>query len=151
MLRKIIPVVIVLTGAGAGIGAGLALRQPAPAPSVSEVVPPDPTKAQDFVKLSNQFVVPLVDGGRVGALVVLSLTVEVEKGQSDEIFQREPKLRDAFLRVLFDHANAGGFRGTFTDGANLVGLRRALTEAAQKVAGTRVRDVLIVDIMRQDS
>lgn len=105
----------------------------------------------DYVKLPNQFVVPVVEDGRVAALVILSLSLEVEPGASEAVFAREPRLRDGFLQVLFDHANAGGFRGTFTDGANLVLLRGALREAAAKVLGGQVRDVLISDIVRQDS
>jgi hypothetical protein len=105
----------------------------------------------DYVKLSNQFVVPVVEGGRVAAMVILSLTLEVPPGATESIYAREPKLRDAFLQVLFDHANAGGFRGAFTDGANLILLRRALLEAGQKVSAGAVKDVLIADIVRQDN
>ncbi|MGQ0564893.1 MAG: flagellar basal body-associated FliL family protein [Gemmobacter sp.] len=105
----------------------------------------------DYVKLSNQFVVPVVEEGRVAAMVILSLTLEVPVGGSEAIYAREPKLRDAFLQVLFDHANAGGFRGAFTDGANLVILRSALREVAQKIMAGGVTDVLIADIVRQDN
>ncbi len=105
----------------------------------------------DYVKLSNQFVVPVVEEGRVAAMVILSLTLEVPLGGSEAVYAREPKLRDAFLQVLFDHANAGGFRGAFTDGANLVVLRSALREVAQKIMGGAVSDVLIADIVRQDN
>jgi flagellar protein FliL len=105
----------------------------------------------DYVKLSNQFVVPVVEDGRVAAMVILSLTLEVPTGTSESVYAREPKLRDGFLQVLFDHANAGGFRGTFTDGANLVILRSALREVAQKIMAGAVSDVLIADIVRQDS
>jgi flagellar protein FliL len=105
----------------------------------------------DYVKLSNQFVVPVVEDGRVAAMVILSLTLEVPAGGSEAIYAREPKLRDAFLQVLFDHANAGGFRGTFTDGANLVILRNALREVAMNIMGGGVSDVLIADIVRQDN
>jgi hypothetical protein len=55
------------------------------------------------------------------------------------------------LQMLFDHANSGGFRGSFTDGSNLVILREALLEVAKRTLGEMVSDVLIVDIMRQDS
>jgi hypothetical protein len=55
------------------------------------------------------------------------------------------------LQVLFDHANSGGFNGSFTDGANLVLLRKALLEAALRIFGKDVTDVLIVDILRQDT
>ena len=47
----------------------------------------------------------------------------------------EPKLRDVFLQVLFDHANMGGFRGAFTRSDVLEPLRTALREAAQKHLG----------------
>lgn len=105
----------------------------------------------DYVRLNNQFIVPVVEEGRVSATVVLSLSLEVPAGGTEAVYAREPRLRDAFLRVLFDHANAGGFRGVFTDGANLVILRQALKEAARKVMGDEVMDVLISDLVRQDA
>lgn len=107
--------------------------------------------AFDYVKLNNQFVVPVVDHGRVGALVILSLTLEVKMGGREAVYQREPKLRDSFLQVLFDHANAGGFNGNFTDANNMDLLRHALLEVARKTMGPVVSDVLVVDIVRQDS
>ncbi len=108
-------------------------------------------EAPEYVRMNNQFVVPVLEGGQVVSLVILSLSLEVTPGSSQEIYAREPKLRDAFLRVLFDHANAGGFRGSFTDGANLTLLRNALMEQARTICGEQVRDVLISDIARQDA
>ena len=66
------------------------------------------------------------------------------------IYSKEPKLRDSFLQVLFDHANIGGFDGAFTNANNLAVLRGALREVAQKDMGDQVTDVLIVEIARQD-
>ncbi|HMS95598.1 MAG TPA: flagellar basal body-associated FliL family protein [Tabrizicola sp.] len=105
----------------------------------------------EYVKMNNQFVVPVVEDGRVDAMVVLAISLEVEAGNTENVYQREPKLRDAFLQVMFDHANVGGFGGTFTDGSNLIVLRTNLKEAAAMILGTAVRDVLITDIARQDS
>jgi flagellar protein FliL len=105
----------------------------------------------EYVKLNNQFVVPVVENGSVVAMVILSLSLEVAPGSTEAVYTREPKLRDVFLQVLFDHANSGGFRGTFTDGANLVVLRQALLEIARRTLGEVVSDVLIVDIARQDT
>ena len=79
------------------------------------------------------------------------MSIEIPAGGAEEVYAREPKLRDSFLQVLFDHANAGGFRGSFTDGSNMVLLRRALLESARAVLGQTARDVLITDIVRQDS
>ena len=67
------------------------------------------------------------------------------------VYEREPKLRDAFLRVMFDHANAGGFDGAFTNSNQMDVLRRALREVAQKTIGPTASDVLILDIVRQDA
>ena len=105
-----------------------------------------------YVKLDSQFVVPVIEDGRTISLVVLALSLEVEPGAGarEAVFAREPKLRDALLRVMFDHANAGGFSGGFTAEARIEGLRDALRESARAVLGPGLRDVLILDIARQE-
>lgn len=171
-MGKLLPLILALVGTGAGVGAGVALRpEPqAEAKADGELAYPcgepsggdegekgdkagkaDPDAAVDYVKLNNQFVIPVVTDGAVSALVVLAMSLEVIEGSREAVFEREPKLRDAFLQVLFDHANAGGFNGSFTDSAPMKTLRRALREAAHKVMGDTVRDVLIIDIVRQDT
>lgn len=166
-MSKLLPVLLALIGLGAGAGAGYALK---PAPEHGEEV--HPPKAEDghgtadshaapkheetdpsveFVKLNNQFVVPVVEDSRVAALVVLSVSLEVALGERANVYQMEPKIRDVFLRVLFDHANVGGFNGTFTATTNMTALRLALLESARRVMGPVVRDVLIIDIVRQDT
>ncbi len=159
MIRKLIPVFLILIGLGIGVGAGLFLR-PTPdavasdeAGSEQKAEEPDgePEVPPEYVKLNNQFVVPVMSNGRVISMVILSLSLEVEACTSQEIYAREPKLRDLFLQVLFDHANAGGFQGSFTDGSNLILLRKSLFEASSKILGEAVKDVLISDIARQDS
>lgn len=174
MLRKLFPVILALVGLGVGAGAGFYLR-PASETDEHTAEATGPTKANahgeaeeaeseaighegapeegvpEYVKMNNQFVVPVVESGHVAAMVVLSLSLEVQPGSTEAVYQREPKLRDVFLQVLFDHANTGGFSGSFTDGSNLVVLRTSLKEAAALVLGTEIRDVLITDIARQDS
>ncbi|MFV2002568.1 MAG: flagellar basal body-associated FliL family protein, partial [Paracoccaceae bacterium] len=104
----------------------------------------------EYVKLNNQFIIPVVNDGQVVSLVVMSLNLEVAAGGRELVYQREPKLRDVFLQVLFDHANAGGFDGAFTSGSNMTQLRDALRESAKKTLGETLTDVLIVDVVRQD-
>lgn len=172
MLGKLLPILIALVGLGGGVGAGLFLR---PAPEAADHAADagadaaegdhagdehaedgaegdaEPEEgAPEYVKMNNQFVVPVVEEGRVASMVVLSLSLEVAPGNTETVYQREPKLRDVFLQVLFDHANIGGFAGSFTDGSNLIVLRTSLKEAAALVLGTVVSDVLITDIARQD-
>ncbi|MCR9149178.1 MAG: flagellar basal body-associated FliL family protein [Rhodobacteraceae bacterium] len=169
-MRKLLPILLALVGLGGGVGAGLMLR---PAPEQVVIDPcGDDSMAQDhakdetdeagdgkeeenasfdYVKLNNQFVVPVVESGRVAALVILTVSLETQIGGSEQVFAKEPKLRDGFLQVLFDHANAGGFKGAFTEAANMAALRRAMLDVARKSLGDLVSDVLIVDIVRQDT
>jgi len=170
MIAKLLPVLLAVIGIGGGVGAGLALR-PAPQPHETvEINPcgedqmahdnqahdasvkPDENEeaAREFVKLNNQFVVPVVADDLISSMVVMSLSVEVTEGQTSAVFSVEPKLRDAFLQVLFDHANIGGFDGEFTSSKNMDVLRKTLMETAQNIVGDVAISVLITDIARQD-
>ncbi len=151
-MDKIIPLVLVVLGLGIGLGAGFMLRPAAVEASVEDGDNAAASATEhDYVKLNNQFVIPVVEAGRVASLVVLSLSLETAVGGQEAVYAKEPKLRDSFLQVLFDHANTGGFRGSFTDSDNLIVLRRSLLEAGQRVLGSMLSDVLIIDIMRQDA
>ena len=165
-MRLILPVLLALVGLGAGLGAGYFLRPPPEdhtemnpcgdvavdaATPASEAANEGEAATLDYVKLNNQFIIPVVQDERVAALVVLSLSLEVTAGGQERIYEREPKIRDSFLQVLFDHANSGGFDGAFTNGRNMTVLRDALREAAVTTLGPVVTDVLIIDIVRQDT
>lgn len=166
-MGKLIPILAILIGLGGGVGAGLTLR-------------PDPTKcAEDdaackeeqaeakaaeeekkdkakegkpteFSELNRQFVISLLKDERVSALVVASLVVEMLEGQGTEVFTHEPKLRDAFLQVMFVHAQSGGFDGAFTSGPAMLDLKMRLKEVAKPILGDGLVDVLITEIVRQD-
>lgn len=151
MIRKLLPLILAVLGLGIGGGAGFFLRPVPEGHAVVEPAPLDPALMPEYTKLSNQFVVPVLTKGKVTAMIILSLSLEVKKGMTAEVYDAEPKLRDVFLQVLFDHANSGGFSGAYTDGANLLLLRKALLEAAKGVLKEDVSDVLIIDIVRQDS
>lgn len=167
MIKKLFPVLLALVGIGGGIGAGIMLK-PAPA-EVVEIHPCGDEQMADkghdtaddhgdavavdtleYIKLNNQFVVPIVHQKMVTAMVVMSLSVEVTPDAADAVYAREPKLRDVFLQVLFDHANMGGFDGEFTSANNMDVLRMSLREVAKRVVGEAVNSVLITEIARQD-
>jgi len=103
----------------------------------------------EYVALQRQMIVPIVSDDQVISLVVMSLSIEVEAGFGNDVYNREPKLRDAFLQVLFRHANTGGFSGDFTSGEKMADLRRALNSAAAQVLGPVAIQVLVTDILRQ--
>lgn len=163
MRKLILPLLLALLGIGAGATAGYVLRPAPPAPAETDAsagaeapaAPAEGTEdgaaSSEFVKLNNQFIVPDVEDGAIVSLVVLSLSLEVVLGGTEAVYAAEPKLRDTLLQVLFDHANAGGFRGDFTSAGQMEDLRRALLEAARRILGPTVKAVLISDIARQDN
>ena len=146
-----------LLAAGLAAGAGAAWFMPVEADHgdpVHETAPPAPAalpvSAPVYVNMANQFVVPVVERGAVAAMVVITLSVETGAEDEASVRAAEPRLRDQFLQVLFNHANAGKFGGIFTAPAAMGDLRHSLLAAAQERLGPAVRDVLIVDMIRQD-
>jgi len=168
MKKFVLPVALLVVGSGAGAATGLFLLPPTEEEDPAAVACPEPAGAATeelhgalpepapfdtpsvFVPLNNQFIVPVVEGDDVAALVILSLSLEVPEGQDAAVLGAEPRLRDAFLQVLFDHANTGGFDGAFTASETMRSLRLALDAASHEVLGDLSRNVLIIDIVRQD-
>ncbi len=171
-MKKLLPILFLIAGLGAGAGAGVFLgpgenktdkAKSAAAEQNDEVEGKKPAKAKpeksqdenpsgsEYVKLPKQFVIPIVSKDYISALATVSLSLETVEGSTEAVYAKEPKLRDMFLQVLFDHANMGGFDGAFTRPDNLAPLRKALNDVARKELGDIVKDVLIVDIARQDT
>lgn len=104
-----------------------------------------------YVPLDKPFVVPVFRGDKVAAMVVLSLSVSIGKEEQEIVQAVQPRLRDSFLKVMFQHANSGGFDGSFTSGQKLADLHAALLDAARAVVKKgHVGEVLITEIARQD-
>lgn len=165
-MKKILPIILVTLGVATGGGAGMLFKPTAKVPDqtsksaedefeksmkeeldVAAVLEDEPGA---FVKINNQFVIPVVDETRVKALVVLSISMKVGELSAEAIYNREPLLRDTFLQVLFDHAYMGGFDGVYTVSSKMDMLKSALLRAAKKVSGDDIQRILITDIVRQD-
>ncbi|SMC56810.1 hypothetical protein [Primorskyibacter flagellatus] len=167
MIKLIIPLTLAAIGTGSGIAAAIFLAPPAEETNTANVAPCGPDAVQhtakrkeherntgtdyEFVKLNNQFVVPIVHGERVKSLVVVSLALEIAPESKDLVFAKEPKLRGVFLQSMFDHANLGGFDGNFTGSNQLNILRQDLYQDGRAVLGPALKSVLIVEIARQDA
>ncbi|NDU99507.1 flagellar basal body-associated FliL family protein [Pseudoroseicyclus tamaricis] len=170
MKKLLLPLLLALVGTGGGVGAAMFLLpaaeheealgpcgdvEGAGAPEAAEEeageeeVVADGPSTNEYAKLNNQFVVPVVREGQADAMMLLSLSIEIPPGQQSVIFAHEPRLRDVFLQVLFDHSNVGGFEGNFTAAANMRNMRDALRAAGREVLGDVVKDVLVTDIVRQ--
>lgn len=157
-MAKLLPIILLLIGIGAGGGAGLFLKPTVEEPCseepcidlVEEVETEEPEVEPTYVAMKNQFVVPVIQDAKVRSMVVISLSLETLNEDTESVYSREPKLRDAFLSVLFDHAHIGGFDGAFTESGRLSILRIALLEVARSVIGKDISDILITDIVRQE-
>ena len=145
--------IIILAGFG-GVAGGMILNNNETNKDATEPVvekETDPVKSSaEYLKLGNQFLIPLVEDGSIDGLIALSVGLELDPSEKERVYGIEPKLRDVFLQVMFDHANIGGFQGQFTNSANLMHLKRNLLEVAQNIAGEGIYGVLITDIARQD-
>lgn len=152
-MKKLLPVILALIGLLAGAGAGWALRPGTDRGTETENTAhytPVPAHTETL-RLPGQFVVPLLEDGRVRSMVVLSLALELSEGHGVSLQRQEARLRAVLLQVMFDHANIGGFEGLFTSGEALLALRRTLRDAARAEIGTALHDVLITELLRQES
>jgi len=171
-MKKMLPIILGAIGLLVGLGAGVVLK---PAPEIIAECDPeavegcaeeakeqsylkrnnnkepvyDPENPTEFVKMPKQFVVPVIKRERVAALVVLSISLEVDAGTADPVLSRGPKLRDAFLQVLFKHAASGGFDGAFTTGQAMKDLRSTLRDVAERHTGQGIHGILITDLVKQ--
>ena len=181
-MKKLLPVLLGLLGLAAGIGAGVMLKPaPAPATTAACAEPAEPAHGEPaqgeaaapcapdpftpakpeakkhagelaYVPMDKPFVVPVFAGEKVRAMVVVSLSVETDPESAHAIEAVKPRLRDGFLKVMFRHANSGGFDGSFTSGQKIDDLKSALLASAREVMpDAPVEEILITEIARQDS
>jgi hypothetical protein len=80
----------------------------------------------------------------------MNLNYELNDDAPDNIYTFEPKLRDAIVRELLRLSDKGIFGEDLTTPQSYELLRSTLLEAGQKVVSEGIRDVLILDIARQD-
>lgn len=105
-----------------------------------------------YVAMEKPFVVPIFSGDKTVGMMVVALSVESDVEGAHVVEAVQPRLRDSFLKVMFRHANSGGFDGSFTTGQKIEDLKAALLAAARAVMGEApVGEVLITEIARQDS
>ncbi|MHA1530309.1 MAG: flagellar basal body-associated FliL family protein [Alphaproteobacteria bacterium] len=105
---------------------------------------------RDYVKLGRQIIIPIVRGGKTEALILFDLALDVPRSMTVRTHAAKPRLRDAFLRELFEMSYTGAFSSTYTDERIIEEIRAKLRAAARRLLGDSVAEVLILDIMRQE-
>ena len=177
-MRRVLPIVIVLLGLAGGVGAGMMFkpepeaRDPKdetasrdgmpegnPTHPAIEIRDPgmphegaeeEPVEIRSYVNIGSQTIVPIVDGDRTTALMLFELAVDVEPSAHDAAVALEPRLRDAFLRELLRMASTGAFTETYTADWVIDELRHNLATAAHRFLGEGFKEILILDIVRQE-
>ncbi|GGD12342.1 hypothetical protein [Aquisalinus flavus] len=111
---------------------------------------PANTGSTAYYKFSRQFIVPVVSDSNVQSLVILDLNLEIDPNLGESLYAMDPKLRDVIMTELIALSNEGRFARRMTDPSNYAEIRMRLLTAVQTVQAKGVRDVLILDLARQD-
>jgi hypothetical protein len=146
-MRVAIALALILLAALGGAGAGHLMRPAAP-PDAAET-PPPPDSEPQAAELRDPFVVPILRDGRIWSHVVLTLGIESRVMTADEIFAREPRLRDGLNRTLWTHGSLGGFDGDFTAADAMLRLRERLDAVAVQLLEDETARVLLIGVTRQ--
>lgn len=103
-----------------------------------------------YLKFKRQFVVPVMTQGKIDALVIMNLNLELSSEAPDNAYSLEPKLRDAITRELLALSNEGVFGANLTSAESYENVRRTLLSASKAVLPDGIQDLLILDIARQE-
>lgn len=157
MLKKLLPMFSLLLGLAGGGAAAIVLAPDEPDQEVAEgeiekaaVAVEDHTDNLEIVKLSNQFVIPVILNSRVRSMVILTVALEVDAGEADRVRTLEPKIRDSFLIELFNLAAMDGFKDQLVSSDTLELVKKGLTVRAKNVLDLKHVSVLVTDMSRQD-
>ncbi|MEM9234498.1 MAG: flagellar basal body-associated FliL family protein [Pseudomonadota bacterium] len=164
MLNKILPIVITLVAVGGAGFAAMTLKGgPAPAaPSakadghgdghgnVKEVQGEEKGSGFGYFNFRRNFIVPVVGSSRVEALILISVSIEMEEEKIEEAQLREPNIRDAFMKSLLAMSHEGMFNQDITNPDVYSEIQKRLMETAKVSIDQNVKSVLLVDFARQD-
>jgi flagellar basal body-associated protein FliL len=103
-----------------------------------------------YYRFSREFVVPLIENGRVASLVILNINLEVDAAISGTLFSKEPALRDNIMTTLIALSNDGRTFESITNVENYESLRAMVLMNLKQVMPTGINNVLILDMARQD-
>lgn len=103
-----------------------------------------------YYKFTREFVVPIMEDGRVKSLVIININLEADSAISQTLFSMEPKLRDNIMTTLIGLSNDGVTFESLTDVDTYESLRSMVLKNLGNVVASGIQNVLIVDIARQD-
>lgn len=103
-----------------------------------------------YYKFSREFVVPVMRDGQVKSLVILHISLETDSATSVKLFSEEPKLRDNIMTTLIGLSNDGRTLEQPTDINNYETIRSMVLMNLKDSISDGIRNVLIVDVGKQN-
>lgn len=103
-----------------------------------------------YYKFSREFVVPIMRGGQVKSLVILHISLETDNATAEKLFSEEPKLRDNIMTTLIELSNDGRTLVEVTNVNNYETIRALILMNLKDAIDDGIRNVLIVDVAKQD-
>ncbi|MCR9270631.1 MAG: hypothetical protein NXH72_11625 [Hyphomonadaceae bacterium] len=104
----------------------------------------------NFYKFSREFVVPIMREGQVTSLVILHISVEHDPSISDKMFSEDPKLRDNIMTTLITLSNDGRTLERPTEINNYETIRAMVLMNLRDAISDKIKNVLIIDMAKQD-
>lgn len=106
--------------------------------------------ALSYYRFSREFIVPLINDGRVSSLVILNINLEVDSTASQTLFSMEPALRDNIMTTLITLSNDGRTFESISSIENYESLRAMILMNLKTAVPSGINNVLILDMARQD-
>ena len=103
-----------------------------------------------YYKFSREFVVPIMRRGQVKSLVILHISLETDSTTANNLFSEEPKLRDNIMTTLIELSNDGQTLEELTNVHNYETIRAMILMNLRDAISDSIKNVLIVDVAKQD-
>lgn len=104
----------------------------------------------NYFRFSREFVIPLMRNERVASLVILNISLETDASVAEELFSKEPKLRDNIMTTLVHLSNDGSTLSALTSVDNYEKVRAMILTNLENVVPHGIQNVLILDAAKQD-
>ena len=105
--------------------------------------------AVDYFKFTREFVIPVMRESRVESLVILNINLEVDSNVTSKLFAMEPKIRDNIMTTLIELSNDGSTLEAIANLENYESIRATVLMNLQKIVPEGIKNVLIVDMAKQ--
>lgn len=103
-----------------------------------------------YYRFSREFVVPIIDDDRVRSLVILNLNLQVSASASQNLFSKEPALRDNIMTTLIALSGDDTVFNSLNNIDHYETIRSMILANLQDSFSNDIENVLILDMARQD-